>query len=240
MPRNPYERDDDLDIPDFIEDRNNSDNSNSIDMSIFKMSDDELYDDYDNNSSNSDYRNDYHNDYDDYDDYDNDDYKVKPKKKKANTPLIVCMIIIFLLLIISIASIFYALKQHESYVKTKTEFLQLQANEDAYKTQLQQKDAQITALNAEIEQLKSAGSSSSEGSLVYIVTDGPISFRNKPSRNADNVTYNNNEYAYNNEKFNVIEVVKGEDDPDYQWAKLKDNVYFCLGTSSEVWAKKVD
>ena len=41
--KNPYEKQQELDIPDFVEDKTNSDSS--IDMSIFKMSDDELYDD---------------------------------------------------------------------------------------------------------------------------------------------------------------------------------------------------
>ena len=223
MARNPYERNEDLDIPDFVEDKNSNDTSTSIDMSIFKMSDDELYDT------------------DEYEEYDDDEeYVSKSKKRKKMMPLIICMIIIFLLLIVSIASIFYALKQHESYVKANTAYLQLQANEESYLQQLSQKDAQIDALNAELEALKNNSQGGGQGSLVYEITDGPVSFRNKPSRTADKTEYNGEEYAYNNEKFNVIEVVKGEDDPDYSWAKLKDNVYFCLGTSDEVWAKKVD
>ena len=29
-------------------------------------------------------------------------------------------------------------------------------------------------------------------------------------------------------------------DEGYYWAKLADEIYFCLGTSDEVWAGKVD
>ena len=43
--KNPYENQEEtLDIPDFVEDKT-SEGSGTVDMSIFKMSDDELYDD---------------------------------------------------------------------------------------------------------------------------------------------------------------------------------------------------
>ena len=62
--RNPYEKQEELDIPDFVEDKTNSDSS--IDMSIFKMSDEELYDDVTDDNLQ------YEDDFDD----------LKPKKKK--------------------------------------------------------------------------------------------------------------------------------------------------------------
>ena len=50
--KNPYENQDDtLDIPDFVEDKTRTDSA-SVDMSIFKMSDDELYDDDEQNEEN--------------------------------------------------------------------------------------------------------------------------------------------------------------------------------------------
>ena len=77
--KNPYEKGtQELDIPDFVEDKTStSTDSTSIDMSIFKMSDDELYDDVE--------AEDYAEDYDE-----------KPKKKrKANSSMVLALIIIF-------------------------------------------------------------------------------------------------------------------------------------------------
>ena len=112
---------------------------------------------------------------------------------------------------------------------------QMQANEANYKKQISDQAATIEALSKQIEDLKN--NASGEGELLYVVTDGPISFRTSPSRQADLTTYNGKDYAYNDDKFKVIEVVKGTDDADYSWAKVADKVYFCLGTDSEVWAK---
>jgi flagellar basal body-associated protein FliL len=218
--------DETLDIPDFIEDKTITDSSTSVDMSIFKMSDDELYDD----TATSD------NDLEDDDDYD----ELRPKKKrKGNTPMIICLVLIVLLLAGCIGSLVYALKQHQALVKTKTEYLQVQANEENYKRQIQEKDETISALTKQIEELKEANKKG-EGNMVYVVVDGPISFRVKPDSNSDATTYKNESYAYNDEQFNVIEVVAGENDSSYSWAKIAENVYFCLGTADDVWAKKAD
>ena len=114
----------------------------------------------------------------------------------------------------------------------------MQANENNYKTQIADQATTIETLNKQIEELKS--NVKGEGNIIYEVVDGPISFRKSASREADTTTYNGNEYAVNGDKFKVIEVVKGTDDPDYSWAKVADGVYFCIGTSSEAWAKKAE
>ena len=61
--------DETLDIPDFIEDKTITDSSTSVDMSIFKMSDDELYDDAETAEDEEDEED------DDFDD-------LRPKKKE--------------------------------------------------------------------------------------------------------------------------------------------------------------
>ena len=218
--------DETLDIPDFIEDKTISDSSTSVDMSIFKMSDDELYDDTGTSESNL----------DDDDDFD----ELRPKKKrKGNTPMIVCLVLIVLLLAGCIGSLVYALKEHKALVKVKTEYLQVQANEENYKRQIQEKDETINALTKQIEELKNANKKG-EGNLIYEVVDGPLTFRTKASKSGDATTYKDESYAYNGEKFNVIEVVPGEDDSSYSWAKVTDSVYFCIGSADDVWAKKVE
>lgn len=220
--KNPYERQgkEELDIPDFVEEKTLG--SDSVDMSIFKMSDDELYDDTTGDTKV-------------YGD-DDDDFDETPRRKKGkNGSLILCLIIIGLLLASLAGCGFYALKQHQAYVKANTSYLQMQANEANYKKQISDQAATIEALSKQIEDLKN--NASGEGQLLYVVTDGPISFRTSPSRQADLTTYNGKDYAYNDDKFKVVEVVKGTDDADYSWAKVADKVYFCLGTESDVWAK---
>ena len=225
--KNPYLKDtDDLDIPDFVEEKTRSDSS-SIDMSIFKMSDDELYDDTSDQTRV-------------YGEEDYDDEENAPKrKKKGNGSLVLCLIIIFLLMALLAGAGFYALKQHQAYVKANTAYLQMQANEANYKKQIADQQATIENLNKQIEELKN--SAKGEGNIVYEIIDGPISFRTGPSRDSDETTYNGKDVASNGEKYKVIEVVADEDpDEDLKWAKVAENVYFCIGTSEEDWAKKTN
>ena len=80
--KNPYEKDETLDIPDFVEDRTST-NSESIDMSIFKMSDDELYDDEEENDESY--------------------QETRTRTGRSNSSLVLCLIFIALLLITSVA-----------------------------------------------------------------------------------------------------------------------------------------
>ncbi len=222
--KNPYERQDELDIPDFVEDKTNSDSS--IDMSIFKMSDDELYDDTDEERL----------------EYDDGFDKLQPKKKKRSGggALAVCLFIIFLLLISSLGAAWYAYKQHQEYVKANTENLQLKANVENYEKQISERDAQIADLKQQLEE-KNSKPAAGDGDLIYEVVDGPMYFRKEPTSDADRVKYEGAETAENGDRFMVIEVVNDKDLGDeYQWAKIAEDVYFCLGTKDDVWAKKVD
>ena len=222
--RNPYEKQEELDIPDFVEDKTNSDSS--IDMSIFKMSDEELYDDVTDDDLN------YEDDFDD----------LKPKKKKkGNGALVLCLIIIFLLLACVAGAAFYAYKQHEAYVKANTAYLQMQANEENYKKQINDLSSTIEALNKQIEELQDDSDAMGEGKLIYEVVDGGMYFRKEPTSDAELTTFNGASTAENGEKYRVIEVVNDKDYGDkYTWAKIADEVYFCLGTKDEVWAKPAD
>ena len=223
--RNPYEKQEELDIPDFIEDKTNSDNS--IDMSIFKMSDEELYDDVNENEQ-------------DYDD-DYEDVKPRKKKKKANGALIVCLIIICLLLLSCAFAAFYAYKQHQAYVKANTAYIQMQANEENYKKQIAELNANIEELNKKIEDLKNESEAMGDGNLIYEVIDGGMYFRKEPTSDAELTTFNGASTAENGERYRVIEVVNDKDYGDrYKWAKIADEVYFCLGSEDDVWAQKVD
>ena len=215
-------------IPDFVEDKTDAAETtvsettgySDPDLSIFKMSDEELYDD---------------------DDEDEDE--PHEKRKGGNVSLILCVIAMLLLLATSVAAVYYAYKQHQAYINANTSYLQLQANENAYKKQIADKDAQIADLTKQIEELKKSDSSSSSsdatGTLVYKVVDGPLSFRKAPGMDAELTTYNGNEKAENGSKFQVIEIIDDEAEATRKWAKISDEVYFCIGYLGEVWAEEV-
>lgn len=207
-------------IPDFVEDKTETASGDSDpDLSIFKMSDEELYDDEDDEQEER-----------------------HVKKRHSNLSLILCLIVIFLLLATSAAAVYYAYKQHEAYVKANTSFLQMQANENSYKKQIADKDAQIADLNKQIEELKSSSSSSSEatGKLKFKIVDGPISFRVAPGVDAESTEFNGKTKAENGETYQVEEIIEDQYDEGRKWAKINDSVYFCIGYQDSVWAEKVD
>ncbi|MBQ2583401.1 MAG: hypothetical protein II577_05830 [Erysipelotrichaceae bacterium] len=216
--KNPYENQEDtLDIPDFVEEKTSTD-SETVDMSIFKMSDEELYDDAQEEET--------------------EEVERKPAKKKGNGLLIFSLIVNLLLLAACAGAVFYALNQHSAYVKANTENQQVKAAQEVLKQQIAEKDATIEALNKQIEDSSKAPVTGAAG--TYKIGDGAITFRVSPSREADKTTYDGEEYAYPGEEFPVMEVVKGTDDSTYSWAKVADNVYFCLGTADDVWAEKIN
>ncbi|MBR4461946.1 MAG: hypothetical protein IKS51_05135 [Erysipelotrichaceae bacterium] len=220
-------------IPDFVEDKtetpettDSSTGYSDPDLSIFKMTDEELYGDDDD-----------------------DEDETHEKKSGVNLSLILCAIAMLLLLATSVAAVYYAYKQHQAYVTANASYLQLQANENNYKKQIADKDAQIADLNKQIEELKSSSSSSSPsssdsssatGTLIYKVVDGPLSFRKAPGMDADLTTYNGNSKAENGTQFQVMEIIDDEYEETRKWAKINDEVYFCIGFMGEVWAEKVN
>ena len=218
--RNPYENQDEtLDIPDFFDEKTHeTSDSGTVDMSIFKLSDEELYDDLEKQDDNL------------------EELSSTRSTRKLNTTALLGLIVMLLLLATCVGCLLYAVNQHRAYVKANTNYNQVLANQDAYKQQIAEKDAMIESLNKQIEELKN---NNSHNAGVYEIIDGPISFRSSAERLDDNnTTYNGHDAAENGEKFNVIEIVNSSD--GYSWAKVVDDVYFCIGTSDEVWAQKVE
>lgn len=215
-------------IPDFVEDKTEtpaaetetSSGYSDPDLSIFKMSDEDLYDDDEDDQEES-----------------------SGRRRSGNLSLMLCVIAMLLLLATSVAAVYYAYKQHQAYVKANASYLQLQANENNYKKQIADKDAQIADLNKQIEELKAdptPSTPSETGKLVYEIVSGPIQFRSAPDYGSPTTTYNDKEKALDGEKYQVMEIIDDEVDEGRQWAKIKDGVYFCIGFPNDVWAKKVD
>lgn len=202
-------------IPDFVEDKTTS---KSVDMSIFKMSDEELYDDVETKEDEEDGE---------------EEYDDEPKKG-GKGGLIFCIILILILVACVGGAGFYALKEHKAYVESETKLQQVLANENAYKQQIAEKDNLIASLNQQLEEMKEV----KNNTTPYIVVDGGMFFRTKPEADADKTTFNGKEKAMDDDVLNVIEVVDDKDDNDTKWAKLADNVYVCIEFEGEVWAKK--
>lgn len=201
-----------LDIPDFIEDKSET---TSVDMSIFKMSDEELYDDVPEKQTKK-----------------NSERPVK----KSNSGVIILSILAILLAMATAVAMIYAVSQSKEVDAANTALSQAQAKISELETKNSQLTNNVDELNKQIEELKHPKVTD----LYYEITDGPVTYRDAPNRNADKTEFEGYDYAANGEKFKVIEVVEDEEDSDYTWVKIAEDVYFCLGTEDDVWASKVE
>lgn len=162
--------DNNVDIPDFLEDTD----STSVDMSIFKMSDEELYDDVPKKKENK-----------------------EPKsngKKKSNSTIILCLVLIGILLVTSIVSLIYAVKEHGKVTTINDELSQVKAKNTDLENTVNALNTQIVELNAKIEEQKNSGTSSDpdnkypSGTKLYITQDGGSQgVREKASKDSDTV-----------------------------------------------------
>lgn len=226
-----FEVDDDetVTIPDFVEDgikttdisatadntaSSNTATDSSVDMSLFKMSDEELYGDT------------------------AEERKVQvekePKKKGSAVTKALSIILFTLLLLTSIAAIVYALRQRNAYQDANAKYLQLQANQENFQKQIAEKDAMIADLNKQIEELQAK----KEEGTKYEIVDGPITFRVTPSVDGESTTFEGKSSAENGETYMVLEVIEDKNDEGRKWAKVADDVYFCIGYLDSVWAKE--
>lgn len=162
--------DNNVDIPDFLEDTD----STSVDMSIFKMSDEELYDDVPKKKETK-----------------------EPKsngKKKSNSTIILCLVLIGILLVTSIVSLIYAVKEHGKVTTINDELNQVKAKNTDLQNTVNALNGQIAELNAKIEEQKNSGTSSDpdnkypSGTKLYITQDGGSQgVRQKASKDSDTV-----------------------------------------------------
>ena len=208
-----------LDIPDFVEDKSDdtkTEDSKTVDMSIFKMSDDELYDDEDENEEE-------------------EEEQPKSKKKKKGGVNVFLIVLVILFLACAVAAGLFAYKEHSAYVTAQANYQQLLANETAYKQQIAEKDNQIASLQAQLEQKQEEEANAT----VYTVTsDGDgARYRKGPGTSYDKTSYNGDDAVYSGEELTVLEIVDDSSLSNTKWAKVADSVYFCIEYEGEVWAK---
>jgi hypothetical protein len=202
----PNKNDETLDIPDFIEDQ--SDDS-LVDLNIFQMSDDDLYD------------------------QDEEVKQIKKEEKRENKPSksskgspVLLIVLILLLFLTATSSFIFAMQSKNSYEKLRQDYLELTKINNDLSMQVTSLTDQITSLNTEIADLKK---------VTYTVTDGPLRYRNSPSFDANFVDYNGIGQIGNGETFVALEVIEDQDDT---WVKITEGVYVCIASYDEVWVRK--
>ena len=203
-------------IPDFMDDK---DTDSSVDMSIFKMSDDELYDDVPKKEE-----------------------KKKTSKKKVNSTLVLCLVVIgFLVVALTVVSV-YAFKQHSSYIADHDKATQLEAANKDLTAKVSTLDAQVITLQAKIKEIEENGTVSDpdakykKGAKLYITEDGSSQgVRTKASVESEVVTKDGSDYVlYWGDTVTLVEDAKKDADGNY-WGKI-DGGYIRIEYDGEEWA----
>jgi len=213
--------DETVDIPDFVEDKDNGDSS-SVDMSIFKMSDEELYDDVPKRETRR---------------------QDRAPRKKSNATIILCVILIGILLVTSVVSLIYAVKEHGKVTTLNTEITQLKAKNDELNTTVTALSSQIEALNKQIEEAKKGDTQADpnnkypSGTVLYITQDGGSQgVRVKASKDADTATNSDGSLIvlYWGDKVTLTEDATVDSNGTY-WGKT-NNGYIRIEVDGEIWA----
>lgn len=206
---------DTIDIPDFVEDKDAT-TSSSVDMSIFKMSDEELYDDVPEEGKG--------------------DEKIS-HKKKSNSTLILCLILVAILLLISTVSIIYGLKQHSKVSTLETELSQVKAQNTDLQNQVATLNGDISTLNGRLKELQEGGAKTDpdnkypSGTVLYITeTGGSMGVRVAPKEDAEKTDIT----LYWGDKVTLIDNAVVDDDGNY-WGKIDDG-YIKIVYDGEEWA----
>ena len=145
-----------VDIPNFVE--NKDDDSTSVDMSIFNMSDDELYEDAKEDIKEKDSK--------------------KPSKKKSNSTLLLCLILICILIGISAGAIIFAVKQRGEVTSLKNQISQLSTQITELTTENSSLKTENKQLEEKLKATENAGTTSDpnnaypKGTVLYITEDG--------------------------------------------------------------------
>lgn len=147
-------------IPGFVQDKGNED-SDEVDMSIFKMSDEELYDDVEEEEE--------------------EEEVTKPsrrRRKKSTAILILGLVLIGVLLITSFVSIIFAIKEHNKVSTLNTQVTQLKAANTDLTTQVNSLNNEIEELNKKLEEVQNGGAvvdpdnKYPKGTVLYVTEAG--------------------------------------------------------------------
>ena len=225
-------------IPNFA---NGTDtDTNSIDMSIFKMSDDELYDDVPKKKKEA---------------------KSSGPKKKVNTTVALCLVVSAILFVVALFCCIYALNAKKNVTLLQDKITQLQASASEKESTISNLTVEVETLRAENEQLKANNSGSNtntttdpnnkypKGTKLYITEDGSKQgVRASASKDAETLTDSegNNIVLYWGDEATLAEDATKDSSGNY-WAKVSkitadgkeitvNNGYIRIEWDGEIWA----
>ena len=145
-------------IPGFVENKNNDD-LDDVDMSIFDMSDEELYDDLE----------------------EEEEENTKPSKhsrKKSTTILILGLVLIGVLFITSFVSVIFAIKEHNKVSTLSTQVTQLKAANTDLTTEVNSLNNTVEELNKKLQEAQNGGAivdpdnKYPKGTVLYVTEAG--------------------------------------------------------------------
>ena len=199
-----------ISIPDFMDDK---DTDSSVDMSIFNLPDEELYDDVPKKSD-----------------------KKKTEKKKSNSTIVLCLVVIGVLMAALTVVSIYAVQQHNAYAKDHDKITQLEAaNKDA-NAKVNELQNQLDTLQAQIKEKETSGTTSDpnskykSGTKLYITEEGhEYAIRKQAKLDSEK-----GEVKYWGESIVLLEDGIVDADGNY-WGKVEGG-YFPLEYNGEVFA----
>lgn len=221
-----------VDIPDFVEDKDET-TSSSIDMSIFKMSDDELYDDVPKKKEKV--------------------YSQEPSapKKKSNAALILCLIFMLVFLATSVVSLIYAVKEHNEANDLRNKYSQLETIYNDTKANSEKLEAKVAELEKKIKESTSSNTVEDpnnkypKGTILYVTEEGSsMAITKTTSTDKDQRT---SYTLYWGDEVTLAEDGKKDADGNY-WAKISKakidgsevsiDGYVRIEWDGEIWASK--
>lgn len=202
-------------IPDFVEDKDSD--STSVDMSIFKMSDEELYDDVEPEKEEK--------------------VEVKSHKKKTNSTIILCLVLIVILFVIAVGGVIFAVKKNSELTKANEELTQVKATIADYQNKVNTLTEEVNSLNAKLEEAKSAGTKADpnnkypKGSTLRITEDGGgQGVKKLASMDSDFTDIT----LYYGDTVTLLDDATVDADGNY-WGKI-DSGYIRIEYNGETWA----
>lgn len=223
--RNPYENG--VDIPDFVET-----NEEDVDLSVFKMSDDEL------NTGTNNFTVTENEDDDDFDDEDDDEPKRKLSPKGV---MVIGIALIVILLVTTVVGFVYGAKQHNAYKSALAQVESLNGNVASL-------NEQINALNAEIESLKTPvveTPADSKSGTTYKIVSG-MNVRSAATTSAGYASTDSvkgisgvisNDGVVQMTAGSTVQVYETSVDGTKTWGRIGTNAWICLVNGSDVYAK---
>ena len=232
--KNPYENG--VDIPDFVETKDED-----VDLSVFKMSDDEMNTGTNNVPSFN--NNDEDDEFDEEDDeFDDEEDEDAPKRKLSPKGIVVVGgILLVVLLVAAVVGWVYGAKQHSAYVSAAAQVSDLQSQVDTLQ-------GSVDALTAENESLKAAQTAtttteSSDGTSYKVVSG--MNVRKGPGTSYECVStsaLNGIDGVVSNGSYvqltagTTVKVYETKEDGNMTWGRIATDAWICLVNNGTAYA----